>query len=153
MAEPFDITHAVEDVPAQAGGAPAVAGGADPEPLFFFPAAPRRSWAGAGLVLALVLIAIILLLVVFAPRPGRRNLAAALAERGWVMYFKPGCGHCESQLRGLGGSFSGLVVCDPSCGADCGGIRAFPTWRNATTGEVRVGAQSLRSLYEMAAWR
>jgi hypothetical protein len=78
------------------------------------------------------------------------NLGWVLANAGWVLYSRAGCGYCERQMAELGGAYPRAVHCSP---ASCANVTAFPTWVNTRTGERRVGLQGRAALLSMASGR
>lgn len=134
------------------------------------PDAESRSYSGGtaggrvGLTVIVVLAVLAILIILIAAisarsaagSAGARNhpsLEARLAEKGWVVYFMKGCGHCEHQKQLLPGLFGetgtgAWVQCGD--GGNCQGIQAFPFWKNSRTGDSRVGFQDMLSLQRMA---
>ena len=78
----------------------------------------------------------------------------ALGENGWVMYYSPNCGHCETQLSDIGWTayFLPKVNCltNPDV-CEKEGIKAFPTWKNSITGKLHEGAIPMITLFSTLA--
>lgn len=105
---------------------------------------------GFFVVLIIILSAVVHRWYIRADRGDDKSmpLTVGLANKGWVLYSKPGCGACDAQKRLLGEPYLSTIECE---GAKCSGVtRRFPFWLNTTTDESRVGLQSLGSLAAMA---
>jgi hypothetical protein len=87
------------------------------------------------------------------------NLCTTLTNCGWVVYYMQGCGYCDSQKTVLKNSFSRYVEFDGNKNL-VGGytttppvpvseISGFPTWVNTRTGNVTVGMQDEKALWNM----
>jgi hypothetical protein len=67
--------------------------------------------------------------------------ARELADRGWVLYYIPGCIYCRQQIRALGAGafFTKMRNCNTAAPGECDGIVSYPTWRNTITRQVHPG--------------
>lgn len=117
----------------------------------------RKTLTAVLLAIAIVLILVILYHMV---QPGR--LAKSLAHRGWIVYYRPGCGYCTKQKQVLGGKFKNFIECDtkgnlvggytshPELPCNSPIIKGFPFWYNTRTKKFRTGLQDTSSLEKMA---
>ena len=139
-----DITQFVVDSPAAQPQEYYTA----PPPAVVYLAQPRvyKEKKSSAWLLWAVLIVLIIVVAVAVDR--RRNLARRLANRGWVLYTKPGCGYCTRQLAELGGPYPRQIDCSGT-NPLCAHISSFPTWVNSRTRDTRVGLQSREELLAM----
>ena len=114
-----------------------------------------------ALLAALAVVAALVAVYLLA-KPSKSATARALDAKKWVVYVREGCGPCTKQkatLAELG--FTRIVHHDAQGrrvgavprGAPAvppGGLKAFPTWFEASTGRVVVGAQSAAQLAKLA---
>jgi len=108
---------------------------------------------------AIILSVGVILLIVVIYYYTRAPSSGDLAQKGWTVYLRKGCGACDAQVKHLAG-FSSYVVYGPdgtvlenrAKGAlvPYGTIKGFPHWHNSSTGEVRTGLQDAAALKVMA---
>jgi hypothetical protein len=145
------------------GGADDPVAGAPLMSLAPAPEGGKRRWKPAKVALAA---SVFLFVLIMARKHLRkRSLHRGLAENGWVLYTKPGCGHCISQMKALGGWYKKTVVCSggrklnervdagggPAC--DDPSIPGYPYWFNAKGKTPLVGLKKGWELEEMAGVR
>lgn len=115
-------------------------------------------WGTTGVAL-LVALAVVLVVLVMYYMATPSAIATALERRGWVVYYRAGCGYCTAQKKALG-PYRLAVECDTSRRAtseyvgplscDSPEIKGFPFWYNERTKESRLGLQSIAALKAMA---
>jgi hypothetical protein len=132
-----------------------------PSTYYAGPPPKARGARGALLLAALaVLLAIAIYFCARRPDTGRGALARGLADRGWTVYLRRGCGYCDKQRALLGPGFKKYVLYAED-GTVLGGytkapplalgaIQAVPFWHNERTGEDRAGLQDAAALERMA---
>ncbi len=126
--------------------------------------------------IALCVVAAIVLLAAWWGRR-QQSLVTQLADKGWMLYTKPGCSYCTAQYAELGiydGTYPKQVVCgdapepvvlgpggtrtipvNPTLKqtlgpVPCRAVPGFPFWVNAKTGDQRTGLQRQSALKAMA---
>jgi hypothetical protein len=120
--------------------------------------APPAMWGTTGIAL-LVALAVVLVVLVMYYMAAPSTVATALERRGWVVYYRAGCGYCTAQKKALG-PYRLAVECDTSRRAtseyvgplscDSPEIKGFPFWYNERTKESRLGLQNITALKAMA---
>jgi hypothetical protein len=89
------------------------------------------------------------------------TISAQLANAGWILYTRAGCGFCTRQLAELGcASYPNQIHCNVggtvlSSNCDqapftCSQVSGYPFWYNQRTKDVRSGLQPYNSLVSMA---
>lgn len=111
-----------------------------------------------------VIVVSIIMICHHMPSVTSSSVSTRLAQGGWVVYYRQGCGYCTAQkqvlawgnkqphnyiecdMRGkqVGGLFPPPVPCNSPT------ITGFPFWLNTRTGETRAGLQSINALNTMA---
>jgi len=114
---------------------------------------PKKSW-GKMIIYAIIIVLIVVLLIwVYKQYIEKESfdtskesqLGKALADRGWKLYTRKGCGYCDKQMKVLGGSYPKMIDCAGN--NKCDGIRAFPTWVNENKPAMMIeGFQTLETL-------
>lgn len=97
------------------------------------------------------------------PKGPQKGLGQALADAGWVVVLRDGCGWCTKQLAVLGGAYPRYVECAkggpayhgvsaaekaklPACGTV-----GTPYWANVKTGQKAPGYQDAAKLHALLA--
>lgn len=90
-----------------------------------------------------------------SPKGSSKALVKHLADCGWVVYYRRGCGHCTKQKEVLGGNYKKYIECDangvqlsgyttkPPVACNSPQIKGFPFWYNTKTGDTRLGFQGI----------
>jgi hypothetical protein len=113
--------------------------------------------AAVAIAIVVVLLVVLLYTLLKGTFMGSTTLAQRVADCGWVVYYRRGCGYCVRQDAILGG-YPAVVDCSSRrarpagaplpCGSPA--IRGYPFWYNLRTGESRTGLQGLDDLETMA---
>jgi hypothetical protein len=110
-----------------------------------------------AIVLAAVVLLVIMVMCRMAGMAGGepKSLVKHLADCGWVVYYRRGCGHCSKQKEVLGGNYKKYIECDengvqlsgyttkPPIACNSPQIKGFPFWYNTKTRETRLGFQGI----------
>lgn len=123
----------------------------------------------ATLVYAGVLVVLVIVVAYYlrrrahAPTAPQKRLGQALADAGWAMVLRDGCGWCEKQLATLGGSYPKTMECAKTgpvyrgvSGAEkaklpaCGTV-GTPYWVNVKTSQTARGYQDVAKLRALLA--
>jgi hypothetical protein len=116
-------------------------------------------------IAVVVLILIILGFILYSSSTKTKNNSnfkpsPSLADKGWVVYMRPGCGWCDKQKNTL--AESGMSYQYVACGQlgdapggesvsapsnkPCDSVRGFPLWYNKLTKEEKPGYLDLNKI-------